>query len=118
LDLYYRADAAPPTKPRSKNRDVNVNFYAMGFRKKPVRSTAPVPDPDVDPISEQQRISAESPQFNARDTTTTEFATVNVDSVISEIEMETTQKPSEDTKAFGGLDIIAIFRAFFSGFFG
>jgi hypothetical protein len=75
-------------------------------------------DPELDPIPEQQQISKEFPrQFGAWDTTTTEFATVDVDRVIHEIEIETTLKPDR-LKPFGGFDLMGIFQAFFSGFFG
>jgi hypothetical protein len=107
-----------------KNRGV-FPFYALGIYKNRVQTAAPMPavksslvDPESDPIPEHQRISKEFPrQFNAWDTTTTEFATVDVDSVVHEIEIETTPKP-DPLKPFGGFDLMGIFQAFFSGFFG
>jgi hypothetical protein len=48
--------------------------------------------------------------------TTTEFATVDIDSLIEEAEDETTPKPTDDMNAFGGLDIGGMVGGFLGGF--
>jgi hypothetical protein len=99
----------------------------------PSPTTAPIPIPAFKPpvvvpatapIPKQPWIPFGSPYFGAPLTTTTvkatirttEFATVDIDSLIDEMESETTQKPSDDVSAFGGLDIGSMVGGFLRGF--
>jgi len=84
----------------------------------------PFVPPAAPPIPQQPWIPG-FPQFGALQTkttvaqttpTTTEFATVDIDSLIEEAEGETTPKPSDDMNAFGGLDIGNMVGGFLGGF--
>lgn len=52
----------------------------------------------------------------AKTAPTTEFAYVDIDSLIEESESESTQKPTDDMNAFGGLDIGGMVGGFLGGF--
>lgn len=70
----------------------------------------------------QQPWRPEMPMFEApttttvKPTTTTEFAYVDIDSLIGEVESATTKAPSDEVNAFGGLDIGSMVGGFLVGF--
>lgn len=123
--------ALPPTKPP-------VQFSAAPFIppvvfNNPIPTTAPIPVfklpvvavPAPAPIPMQPWIPPGLPQFGApitkttvKTTTNTEYATVDIDSMIGEMESETTLKPSDEVNAFGGLDLGGMVGGFLGGFAG